>query len=265
MPIILIADASKPSLVMSSEVFKDKIPGANILVATTGRQCLEILAGEKPDMCVVDFDLPDTDGVTLIGAMRRNYRGPILLTAYPDRIVEEAVKSDLFAFNDAGAWVPKPVKFDVLSEKIDRFLLDKYRLGRRFDMRLETMIIGKGAGRGKRSPKATGRIINISLGGACIELDEPMKIRGGEEMMVALPLLDELELVLNQSLAKKPAQTKGRQALTTKKPKSTEGARIKCTVAWVDKKLTKTGVQFGRLTDEQRKGLEELLRATSPV
>ena len=111
MPVILIADACKPSLVMSSEVFKDKIAGATILVASTGKQCLELLLVNKPDMCVVDFDLPDADGVTLITAMRKSYRGPILLTAYPDKIVEQAVHSDLFAFNDAGGWVPKPVKF----------------------------------------------------------------------------------------------------------------------------------------------------------
>ena len=38
------------------------------------------------------------------------------------------------------------------------------------------------------------------------------------------------------------------------------GARIKCVVAWVDTKGGRTGVRFNRLTDPQRKGLEELLR-----
>jgi CheY-like chemotaxis protein len=255
---------------MSSEVFKDKVAGATILVATSGRQCLELLAGSKPDMCVVDFDLPDSDGVTLIHAMRRTYKGPILLTAYPDRIVEEAVKSDLFAFNDAGAWIPKPVKFDVLSDKIDQFLLDKHRLGRRFDLRLDTMIIGKGAGRGKRAPKATGAIVNLSLGGACIELDEPMRMKGGEEMMVALALPSDEAPAPAKKTAAKAATAKARQTAGARKDKEKEKekakeipeARIKCTVAWVDKKCTKAGIQFSRLTDVQRKGLEELLRST---
>ena len=271
MPIILIADACKPSLVMSSEVFKDKIAGATILVATTGKQCLEILAGNKADMCVVDFDLPDTDGVTLIHAMRKSYKGPILLTAFPEPIVEQAVKADLFAYNDSGAWIKKPVKFDDLSEKIDRFLIDKLRLGRRFDTHMDTMIIGKGAGRGKRAPKVTGRIVNLSLGGACIELDEPMKMKGGEEMMVALALPGEEGLVVAASAptpAKKSAP-KGRATASAKKEKEKEKqvpeARIKCTVAWVDKKYTKAGLQFSRLTDVQKKGLEELLRSALVV
>lgn len=292
MPVILIADAIKPSLVMSSEVFKDKIAGAQILVATTGRQALEILNAEKPDMCVVDFDLPDVDGISLIHAMRKTYRGPILLTAYPDPNVEKAVSEDLFAFNDAGAWLPKPVKFDALSAKIDQFLLDKHRLGRRFDIALDTIIIGKGAGRGKRAPKVAGTITNLSLGGACISLDAPMKMKNGEEMMVALSLpTDSAQAALlsnggknlRDQAATHTAAAGGKGALgllkgllpsrkaagakdarTTKskasaKPKIPE-AKIKCTVAWMDRKGTRAGVQFARLTDIQKKGLESLLR-----
>lgn len=256
MPSILIVDACKPSLVMSSEVFKDKITGATILVASSGKQCLEILATEKPDMCVVDFDLPDADGIALVHAMRKLYKGPILLTAYPDKIVQDAVTNDLFAFNDAGGWIAKPVKFDVLSEKIDKFLLDKHRLGRRFDTDLETMIIGKGAGRGKRSPKATGRITNISLGGACIELNEPMRMKGGEEMTVSF----ELPADGSAPVPVLTAKPKGKTATLTTKKVKTEEQRIKCTVAWIDKKCTKAGIMFGRLTDQQRRAIEDLLR-----
>ncbi len=262
MPIIMIVDACKPSLVMSSEVFKDKITGAQILVAANGKQCLEVLATAQPDMCVVDFDLPDVDGVTLIGMMRKFYKGPILLTAYPDKIVDEAVGSDLFAFNDAGGWVAKPVKFDVLAAKIDRFLLDKHRLGRRFDTDLETLIIGKGAGRGKRAPKVTGRVSNISLGGACIELDEPMKMKGGEEMTMAIELPNDGTMPPPLGITTKPKGVGAKAKATTaaKKAKTTE-QRIKCTIAWIDKKGARAGVMFGRLTDVQRKALEDLLRS----
>lgn len=274
MPVVLIADASKPSLVMSSEVFKDKIAGAQILVATTGKQCLEILAGSKPDMCVVDFDLPDVDGVTLIHAVRKIYRGPILLTAYPDKSVEDAVAEGLFAFNDAGAWLSKPVKFDTLSAKIDQFLLDKYRLGRRFHCDMETLIVGKGAGRGKRAPKVGGRVTNISLGGACIELDEPMKMKLGEEMTVSLALpvdgpvstLPKAPKALppKKLIPVKGAAAKAKVGVQAKTSKAAE-ARVKCTVAWIDRKCTKAGIVFSRLTDIQKKALEALLRNSDPM
>ncbi len=267
MPQVLIIDACKPSLVMSSEVFKDKVPGIAVLVAQSGKQCLEVLAEAKPDMCVVDFDLPDTDGVTLIHAMRKVYKGPILLTAFPDQIVEDAVKNDLFHFNDAGAWIPKPVKFDDLSAKIEKFLLEKYRLGKRFEMALETLIIGKGAGRGKRSPKVTGKIINISLGGACIELDQPMKLKGGEELLVAVPFPD--------PNAPKPVKlTPHAKAMAARKKKTAKDvsadlekseSKVKCTVAWIDKKFTKAGFKFLKLSDSQKKAVEALLRESNAV
>jgi CheY-like chemotaxis protein len=278
MPTILIADACKPSLVMSSEVFKDKIAGATILVAANGRQCLEVLANSKPDMCVVDFDLPDVDGVTLIAAMRKTYSGPILLTAYPDKIVEQAVNTELFAYNDSGAWIPKPVKFDALSEKIDRFLLDKLRLGKRFDLEIQTLLIGKGAGRGKRAPKVSGKILNISLGGACIEVDEPAKMKGGEEMTVTFTIPADPTALRTVKVAPAPKKAEGKLAaaakgkagakptLTTKaaKPEKVAGieSKLKGTVAWIDKKSGKVGLQFAKLTDVQKKSLEGLLRAT---
>ncbi|MEN9835534.1 MAG: hypothetical protein RL011_1727 [Pseudomonadota bacterium] len=249
MTTILIADACKPSLVMSSEVFKDKIPGSIIIVAVSGKQCLEILSKENPDMCVVDFDLPDADGIALIHAMRKTYNGPILLTAYPDANVNDAVKNDLFAFNDAGAWISKPIKFDVLSEKIDRFLTDKHRLGKRFDTSMETLLVGKGAGRGKRAPKVTGRIINISLGGVCVELDGPMKFKNGEELTIAFQL---------------PTADQGSKKTVRKPPTDDDGgdSKFKGVIAWVDKKSTKIGFRFNRLSDNQRRSLEELLKGS---
>ena len=272
MPVILIADACKPSLVMSSEVFKDKIAGVTILVATSGKQCIAMLNESNPDMCVVDFDLPDSDGITLISAMRKTYTGPILLTAFPEKVIEDAIANDLFAWGDAGGWVPKPVKFDVLSEKIDKYLLDKHRVGRRFDVAIDTLIIGKGAGRGKRAPKVRGKIVNLSLGGACLELDSPLKVDSGEEMTVAFSFPTELAPLVEQAAPSTKSEKNPSKIQKPKPPKTVQieqddaedasQARLRCTIAWVDRKCTKAGIKFSRLTDAQRKGIEELLRAT---
>ena len=257
MPLVMIVDSIKPSVVMSSEIFKDKIPGAVVLVAGTGKACLEMLAEHKPDICVVDFDLPDTDGATLIGAMRKVYTGPILLTAFPDSIVEEAVKYELFAFNDASAWIPKPVKFEVLSQKIDQFLVGKRRLGRRFEIAsdIETMMVGKGAGRGKRAPKSGGKIVNLSLGGACVELFEQLKLKHGEEFTLTLPL---------PSAESVKDKNKDKNTVTKRKAAESE-AKIKATIAWVDKKSQLAGLAFGKLSDVQKKRLETLLRSSISV
>src|SRR5437016_2877897 len=152
MTTILIADACKPSLVMTSEVFKDRIQGSIVLVARSGQEVLALLQQNRPELCVVDFDLPDVDGVTLVGIMRELYSSPILLTAHPHGVVADAVNSDLFGFDDASGWLPKPINVEVLNKKIDAFLLERRRIVSRYSTELGMQVIGKGAGRGKRAP-----------------------------------------------------------------------------------------------------------------
>ena len=241
---ILICDASKPSIVMTSEVFKDKLPGALVMVANCGKDALELLKEFKADMCVIDFDLPDVDGPTLIEMIRRTFDGPILLTAFADDIVKEAVENHLFTYNDAGSIITKPVTFQSLSEKIDLFLVEKHRLDKRFSSDFCAQIIAKAAGRGKRAPKASGRIVNISMGGVCVELDEEsMKIKRSQEvtMTISTPA---------SKKAKKAAAAKGDSQYETK---------IKGTVAWVQDR-EKLGVCFTKQSDMQRKELMAFLR-----
>ena len=92
------------------------------------------------------------------------------MTAFPERIVEEAVNDHLFACNDASAWVSKPIDSTELEEKIDKFLLDGYRLGKRFPSDMETQS-WQSSWSWQEAPKAVGRIINLSLGGAKVKLD----------------------------------------------------------------------------------------------
>lgn len=241
MTTVLIADSCKPSLVMTSEVFKDKIMGTVVDVAATGKEALDYLIARRPDLCVVDFDLPDVDGPALVEAMRRVYDGPILMTAYPSDIVKQAVVDNLFAYQDASAWIPKPVNFDDLAEKIDRFLLSKHRLERRFNTSFLTQLIGKAAGRGKRAPKVDGKVLNISLGGACVKIQGPLKVKKSQELTMSIELPSE--------------DDEGKSAARKKKTVTAAESKIKAKVAWINSK-GEVGLQFGKLSDGQRRQLE---------
>ncbi len=244
MPTVLIIDTGKASLVMSSEIFKDKIPGVKVLTAGTAALGLEIAKREKPDLCMVDFDLPDADGVSLIMAMRKFFKNPILLTAYPDPMVEKAVAEHLFAYNDSGGWIPKPVRAEALSQKIDHFLVDGKRVGKRFEVSpLDTMMIAKAAGRGKRAPKFIGVLKTLSLGGACVVSDEAKKLKRNQEVMISIAM---------PSNARKPKDP-------NKKPSRTTEKKFKASIAWISK--DQVGLQFARLTEVQKQGLEDFLRA----
>ncbi len=263
---VLIADSSKPSLVMTSEVIKDKIPGAIVTVAKNGQETLEFLAKDAPDLCIVDFDLPDVDGPVLIEAMRRIYQGPILMTAFPAAFVDEAVRDHLFLCNDASGWVKKPVVVQDLSDKVDLFMIQRHRLGKRFESEIVTQLVGKAAGRGKRAPKVTGKVVNISLGGACIAIDGAMKVKKAQEFMLTLEVPDPSAPAPKTEKAKPAAKGKPVKKVAPRALKTREAltapvleAKLKAKIAWVGSD-GQVGVQFANLTDLQKKELVTILR-----
>lgn len=239
---IHIIDPSKPSLVMTSEVFKDKIPGAIVSYSSSAKDAMAYLAekGDKsaPDLVVVDFDLPDADGVSLVRELRKTFKGPIFLTAFANDVVKRAVAEELFHYNDSCQWISKPIRHDNLDKKIEQFLFNRYRLGRRFEVDFTTLAVGKGAGRGKRAPKFDGKTTNLSLGGAGLELLAPAKLKIGEELIVAMAVpsgvlegsgpLDNLKPVL---AAAKAAEAKQAQAAA----KSVKSVPVKASVAAKEK------------------------------
>ena len=252
---VLIVDTSKPSVVMTSEIFKDKIPGCIVHVAANGKESLEMIADLKPDLCVVDFDLPDVDGPSLIEALRNHYEGPILMTAYPDEVVKQAVDLDLFTCTDASGWLVKPVRVDDLSKKIETFIDQGRRTSRRFESNIGAQLIGKAAGRGKRAPKVEGKLENISHTGVCVKLDGAMKMKKKEELVISLSFPETASKPVNAKTAKASKTTAKKKA--TKAAKVSE-TKIKATICWVDK--GRVGLQFGRLSDLQKKGLMSYLR-----
>lgn len=238
MTTVLIVDHLKSSLVMTSEIFKDKIIGCLVDICGTGNECLEYIKEKNPDMIVCDFDLPDTDGVMLSKTLRKIYKGPIVITAYPDDIVEAAIKKELFVYNDSCAWVRKPVRFDELSEKINQFLLGNRRLVKRFVTDFDAQIVGKGEGRGKRAPKVFGPVLDMGVGGFRVSSDEVISMKKGDDVTVTLDF--PVAILDNEDV--KPAPLK-----------------IKSSIVWVGRCKSKAGIEFGKISETQRKIVEGYL------
>ncbi|RYZ49617.1 MAG: PilZ domain-containing protein, partial [Proteobacteria bacterium] len=144
---------------------------------------------------------------------------------------------------DASAWVQKPVNFDDLSEKIDRFLVGKYRLERRFDSEFNTQLVGKATGRGKRAPKVGGTIVNISIGGACVKLEGALKVKKAQELTMSIEMPND-----------KNADAKKKAAAT-----AVNEAKIKAKVAWINTR-GEIGLEFAKLSDVQKRVLENYFR-----
>ena len=92
MTTVLIVDACKPSLVMTSGL-KTKCRHNR---CASGKETIEYLSENTPDLCVIDFDLPDVDGPALVEAMRRFSPGRTN-DCLSDAMVEKAVTDHLFA------------------------------------------------------------------------------------------------------------------------------------------------------------------------
>lgn len=129
---ILIADASKASLVMTSEVFKDHFPGVQVVVARNSADAIELAksAGEL-DAFIIDYDLPDRDGAYTAAKLKKMFSQPILITAFDRPDVQQSIDRDLSAFDDCLSWLKKPVKPELVVSLAQRFIEGKHRCQRR--------------------------------------------------------------------------------------------------------------------------------------
>lgn len=281
---VLIADPFKPSVVMTSEICKDKFLGVQVVVSGSGHEALEAVAKQPFDLIIVDFDLPDVDGPTLIRHLRNMYTGPILMTAYPEEIVDIAVAEELFAFNDASGWIRKPIKADDLQVKVNAFINEGKRIYRRFNLQMPATIKVENQKKNTKSKTTSikARLLNLGLGGGLVELPKDAQIKKGEPVAVQLNLgsLEPVTIevaVANLSSPKSSKKKVTKKTVGSKKktaskeiskkteilqldnlPKSLN--RIKAHIVWADTDKGCAGLYFDRLTKSHEATLSNLLR-----
>ena len=91
----------------------------DILEAADGLEALEVLSKQTPDLMLVDWNMPNMDGITLVKKIRETDKKiPIMMCT------TEAEKSRVIEAIQAGVnnYVVKPFTADTLSEKIDQTL-----------------------------------------------------------------------------------------------------------------------------------------------
>ena len=115
---ILVVDDSK---YMVSFLADTALPalGYRPLVATTGQKGLELVSREKPDLILLDFNLPDMSGMDIVRhlASAGNRTPVILMTAYGSEQV--AVEAFRLGVRD---YLSKPVEMDEVADSIERAL-----------------------------------------------------------------------------------------------------------------------------------------------
>ncbi|THV23233.1 response regulator [Peteryoungia ipomoeae] len=114
---VLCVEDEKDVRELISEELEDA--GIRVLQAENGKEGLERILHERPDIVISDITMPEMDGLSLLGELQINHpeltNMPFLfLTALTDR-------GKMIEGLEAGAeiYLTKPVDFDVLMAKIN--------------------------------------------------------------------------------------------------------------------------------------------------
>ncbi len=181
---ILVIDQNKISILMTVEACKDVIPKAQVQVAYTGEEALKKLETKTFDLVIVDFDLPDCDGVSFIKELKKIYSIPMFLTAFPDPIVLDAIKKELFWFEDASRLISKPVDFKNLKTIISDLIFEEKKLIKTFTPSFFATISNDS--KNKQKKDVDTKILKLTQEGASLKSSRSIPFIKNEKVTVSL-------------------------------------------------------------------------------
>ncbi|RME37479.1 MAG: response regulator [Planctomycetota bacterium] len=123
---ILLVDDSRTIRNIQKNVLK-QLGHEDVLEAEDGVKALEILAAQRPDLMLVDWNMPNMDGITLVRKVRETDKTlPIIMCT------TEAEKSRVLEAIKAGVnnYVVKPFTVESLGEKISQTMAKLARAAR---------------------------------------------------------------------------------------------------------------------------------------
>ena len=118
---ILVIDDNTASLALVRENLKEYY---KVTLVTDGKQALRFLEKKRPDLILLDYQMPLYNGVALLSMIRQNERAkdvPVIILSgslNPEALVE------FYAYNPT-ACLAKTVGKDVLLEKIKQALMSE--------------------------------------------------------------------------------------------------------------------------------------------
>ena len=117
------------------EVLKDRLESLNyrVLTAATGEEGLERLERENPQMVLLDIELPDMNGLEMLGEIRKREHSitVVMITAYGT--IERAVRAMKEGAYD---FIPKPFEPDHVAVIVAK-ALERERLKREVELLTE--------------------------------------------------------------------------------------------------------------------------------
>ena len=238
---ILIVDSCKISTVMTAELFKEKVSGTTVTLANNAKECLTYLQEELYDIIIIDLNLPDLDGISLIRKIKKDFSVPTFLTAYPVTSILKTIKEKLFIYHDASKWIPKPIRPKELEKRVLYMTNKRLRLYTRFEVNLEarlTQLDDEFTG-----TENTCTIQNLSLKGALLTFSKKNYLKKEDQGNILIDLCGK----------------------KYKRKSSSKKLRLKFRTIWVHKKNKIAGLFFPSINDRQQTLLEEYLKKKKEI
>ena len=119
MSTILIVEDNEKNLKLVRDILRHH--GHTTFEATTGEEGWRLVQECRPDLVLMDIQLPDVDGITVLGRIRADAR----LAATPVLAVSASVMpDDLAKITGSGfdAFVPKPISLKPFLATVKQFL-----------------------------------------------------------------------------------------------------------------------------------------------
>lgn len=120
-PLILIVEDNETNIMMVSSYLQAK--GYRALLANNGQQAISLAQAHRPDLILMDIQMPDMDGLEAIQHLRRD---PCLVSVPIIALTALAMTGDRERCLTAGAndYVTKPIKLKQLTELLATLLLE---------------------------------------------------------------------------------------------------------------------------------------------
>ena len=98
-----------------------KAKGYNVIEATTGEEALTILKNQKPDIILMDIQLPGIDGLTLVRQIKAD---PLIKDIPIIAVTAYAMKGDEQKFMECGcdSYVSKPINTQELPLVVEKYI-----------------------------------------------------------------------------------------------------------------------------------------------
>ena len=96
-------------------------PGITLLTATTGLKGLEIIKQQKPDLILLDINLPDISGLDISRQLKENkqFKNIPIIALSANAMSDDIEKGTKAGMDD---YLVKPIDLDAFNRSLNKFL-----------------------------------------------------------------------------------------------------------------------------------------------